>query len=55
MGQWVTLQHKQDQYTFGNYLGKGRCITYFDTHTGVLDLSDRVYAHAIGNFKCHQK
>ena len=34
------------QFKFGNYLGKGKCITIIDT-PGVLDFSDRDYEHAM--------
>jgi len=34
------------QFRFGNYLGKGKCITIIDT-PGVLDFSDRDYEHAM--------
>jgi len=34
------------QFKFGNYLGKGKCVTIIDT-PGVLDFSDRDYEHAM--------
>ena len=41
------LKHTNETtYRFGNYLGKGRCVTIIDT-PGVLDFSDEDYTNAM--------